>query len=510
MPGRAFASTFRSDVVLGINCAFHECCASLVVDGVVVAAAEEERFNRVKHSKLPTVHNAGQLPTSAIQFCLDKHELKAEDVPVIALSFEPEDMRTKFMNHTYPYDLPDPESFGNKEFGIPTFYRSLLSAEANLRELGFVGEVRFLPHHDCHAASAFYTSGLDKAAVLVIDGIGEFDSTKAYYADNGVMTPLDCLACPFPHSLGFLWEKLCRYLGFSRYDASKVMGLASYGDPSVFQTRMDSILHIHDDGSFQVDDTILMFDSEAEDHMDKLAALFEHPARSKPVSEPTDADAQWALDLAATLQRSTETVFIRMAKTLKTKTNANYLCFSGGVALNCAANAKMLETGLFKDIFVCPAANDAGTAIGAAYLARASALQEEGQVPPTPPAMHHAYLGPSFNSDYIVKVVSSSNLAFTRYEWDVLPREAAKLVAAGDVAWFQGGMELGPCALGNWSILGDPRNNAIREILNVKIKHRELFRPFCPSVLEEEARTGSTFQKAPFRTWPSTCWEPFE
>jgi len=493
MCGRAFASTVRSDIVLGINCVFHECCASLIVDGKLVAAAEEERFNRIKHSKNPTPENGGQLPKNAIKYCLDQHGIKAEDVPLIGLSFEPDDFLEKNMNYEPGYEM----AFFSKDYGIPTLFRSASSAEDNLRELGFVGEVRFLPHHDCHAASAFYTSGLDTAAVLVIDGIGEFESTTAYYADRGVMTPLDCLSHGFPDSLGFLWEKLCVYLGFSRYDASKVMGLASYGDPSIFQTKMNSLVQIHDDGSFKVDDTISLFESVG-DRMDRLEALFGHPARTNPVREPSDADVRWALDLAATLQQCTETIFIRMAKTLKAKTNADYLCFAGGVALNCAANAKMLETGLFKDIFVFPAANDAGTAVGAAYLARASALQQAGGVPLTPLAMHHPYLGPSFSNDYIFKAVSSANLSFTRFELDALPREAAKLVAAGDiVAWFQGGMELGPRALGNRSILGDPRNNDIREILNVKIKHRELFRPFCPSVLEEEAHNWFELPEGP-------------
>ena len=460
--------------ILGINSAYHESSACLIQDGHLIAAVEEERFSRVKHGKPALVDNADQLPEQAIAFCLQSGGLtNLTEVDFIGYSFEPEDRLRKNCDHPHGYPLPEGD-FGTLA-GEERFYKSHLSVEQKIRAMGFQGRFLYLDHHACHAASAFYVSGVEESAVLVVDGIGEFESTTIFQGEGRRLNKIRHFE--YPNSLGFLWEKMSAFLGFSPYDAAKLMGLSSYGEPGVYKEALDSLLQIAADGSFTIDDSLAHLRNG---NFQALETLFGVTKQERPVDRITTETQKYA-DIAVALQVATEEIFIKLAKQIREETGSRHLCMAGGVALNCVANGYLANERIFDNIFVQPAANDAGTAIGAAYLIWHHLL---GQ--PRQPVSKSPYLGPAYSDAEIKAALDARGLAFRHS--NAIEAETAQLLADGKIiAWFQGRMELGPRALGNRSLLADPRSQATVELMNVKVKHREAFRPFCPSVLAERA-----------------------
>lgn len=462
--------------ILGINAAYHESAACLVKDGQVVMAIEEERLNRIKHGKLSTPETTGQLPWKAIRKCLDAAGIGLDACAHIGYSFSPDILQKGVASwrsanggaHAWPLDK---ESYQTLEGGL-NFAEGVLSSRRQLIEdAGFAGEFHFLPHHDCHAASAFHVSPFEKAAVLVVDGIGEWASTSLYHGDGTTLGKVHDFL--FPNSLGFVWEKLSKYLGFSQYDASKVMGLAAYGDGAKTIELFSRI--VTDKENMSVDLAVLRHESP---DFTTLEALFGLPRRHTPVDFDID-NWQAYVDVAAGLQLLTEQVLLHILRKFD-RTTYRHLCMAGGVALNCAANGVIVREKLFDDVFIQPASNDAGTAMGAAFLIWNQVLGH-----PREYVFNHAYLGPEYSDGEIEAVLRRTNLAYRKVD---IEKEVAQLIANGSiVGWFNGRMEWGPRALGGRSLLADPRNKAVRELMNVKVKHRELYRPFCPSILGERA-----------------------
>ncbi|EFG04990.1 carbamoyltransferase family protein [Streptomyces clavuligerus] len=454
--------------ILGINCVFHESSAAVVIDGRVVAAVEEERFNRVKHAKPALVGTADVLPAASISFCLEAAGLSPEDIDLVACSFDPEIRRKDF--ETDP--LSRPGDWGSAD-GEKTFLRSIERIpEAVRAEFGIdTGErFRWVPHHIAHAASAYYPCGDEQAAVLVVDGIGEAATALLGGGDGTVIHRLHELH--YPNSIGFVWEKLSAFLGFSPYDASKVMGLAAYGDADTCAGRLAEIVGPYDTLAVRSDQFAFRLDG------------FENlESRFGPRRLPGEQLAQRHADLAAALQRWNDRTILSLARRAHDLHPASTLCYAGGVALNCATNWLLKEEGPFSRIYIPCAPHDGGTALGAALWA----YYDSGVTELTHPALDTACTGPGYTDEEITAAFAEAGLTARRSPDIAL--DVARRIAAGQVVgWFQGRMELGPRALGNRSLVADPRDPGIRDTLNRKVKHREDFRPFAPSVLAEHAR----------------------
>lgn len=461
--------------ILGINSAYHESSACLLQDGKIIAAVEEERFTRRKHAKNACVDNPDELPLHAIDYCLDRASISIGEVTHIGFSMNPQ----KRLANQYFVDMVKEGDWGSKS-GEITFYERLCLVPDKLQAMGCGGNFLWLDHHACHAASAFYASPFAEAAVLSIDGIGETTSTAFAYGSGSTLTVLQEMA--YPNSLGFLWEKFSQFLGFTAYDATKVMGLAAYGNPRRFRTQFDQLVQLTPAGLCEMQHTLLRFRVE---DFSALEDLF-------GVKKRTDTDAlnEDHQDIAAALQHTTNLVVLHMTKHLYEQTKSENLCVAGGVALNCVTNRIMYEDGPFQHLYIQPAAHDAGTALGAAYLIWHAHLGNEKKE-----QMANAYLGPCFSSSEIVHALVESGVHYAYIE--DIEKTVAMLLSQGNiVGWFQGRMEFGPRALGNRSLLADPRDRNIREVLNRKVKHREIFRPLAPSVLAEEAAHWFTIKKS--------------
>jgi carbamoyltransferase len=447
--------------ILGINAVYHDSAAALLVDGKLVVAVEEERFNRIKHGKLSHIDNPHQFPERAIRFCLKYAGLAAGDIDHVAYSFDPQ-LRRKRYRAEWWMDPRFEEVFLLRLGQVRGVADELFRRPLRQR-------FHFVPHHLAHAASAYYPSGFDRAAVLVIDGIGEAAGTTLWKANGPKIQPVETF--DYPHSLGFVWEIICGYLGFSTYDASKLMGLAAYGNPKVFRGAFEEILHVGKQ-DYAVDPEAIGFQSAKVSRIESL------------LGPPRDLDQELLprhADIAAALQEATDAAVMAIVRRLKRKVPFDRLCFAGGVALNCVTNDLIRKSGEFSEVFIPTAPHDAGTAIGAAY-----AVQAAKQKILPDPGSSTPYLGPKFNRREILAAVKSAGLRSRRSKAPA--REAADMIADGKiVAWFQGRMEFGPRALGNRSLLADPRRPDMRNILNRMVKHREDFRPFAPSVLAEHA-----------------------
>jgi carbamoyltransferase len=447
--------------ILGINAVYHDSAAALLVDGALVVAVEEERFNRIKHGKLPDVDNPHQFPERAIRFCLNYAGLTADDIDHVAYSFDPELRRTRFRAEWWA-DPRSEDVFLLRLGQVRGVAEELLGRPLRQR-------FHFVPHHLAHAASAYFPSGFDRAAILTIDGIGEAaGSTLA----KGVGTRIQSIETfDYPHSLGFVWEVVCGYLGFSMYDASKLMGLAAYGKPEAFRPAFQSIIHVNKE-DYAIDPEAIGFQSAKSSRIETLLG---------PPRYPGFEIEQRHADIAAALQEATNATVMALVRRLKHKVPLDKLCFAGGVALNCVTNELVRQSGDFSDVFIPFAPHDAGTAIGAAFIvhcAKQKSHPERGNSTP--------YLGPAFDRREILTAVKTAGLTPRRS--NAPARDAADMIADGKiVAWFQGRMEFGPRALGNRSLLADPRRPDMRNILNQRVKHREDFRPFAPSVLAERA-----------------------
>jgi carbamoyltransferase len=447
--------------ILGINSVYHESAAALLVDGAVVAAAEEERFNRIKHGKLPDVDNPHQFPERAIRFCLDYAGLAAGDIDHVAYSFDPQLRRKRFRAGWWA-DPRFEDVFLLRLGQVRDVAEELLGRRLRQR-------FHFVPHHLAHAASAYFPSPFDRAAILTIDGLGEASASTLGKAAGTRIQSLETF--DFPHSLGFVWEVICDYLGFSNHDASKCMGLAAYGNPEVFRRQFETIVRVGNE-DYAIDPEAIGFQAARSNRLESLLG----PPRF-PDSEILPRHA----DIAAALQAATNAAVTALVRRLKRKVPLDHLCLSGGVALNCVTNELVRQSSDFADVFIPSAPHDAGTAVGAAlvvHCAKQKRPPERGNSTP--------FLGPAFNRREILAALKSAGLTPRRSKAPA--RDAADMVADGKVvAWFQGRMEFGPRALGNRSLLADPRRPDMRNILNQKVKHREPFRPFAPSVMAEHA-----------------------
>jgi carbamoyltransferase len=463
--GRSQREETRQEVkfvnILGINAVYHDSAAALLVDGALVVAVEEERFTRIKHGKMPDVDNPHQLPERAIRFCLDYAGLSADDIDHVAYSFDPELRRAQFR----PDWWPDPRS---EEVFLLRLGQARSVAEGLFRR-PLQKNFHFVPHHLAHAASAYFPSGFDRAAILTVDGIGEAAASTLSKAVGKQIQSIDTF--DFPHSLGFVWEVICGYLGFEIYDASKLMGLAAYGDPEPFRRAFQQMIRVGEE-DYAVDPEAIGFRSAKSSQIERLLG--------PPRYQGMEFEKRHA-DIAAALQAATNAVIMALVRRLKRKVPFDKLCFAGGVALNCVTNELVRQSRLFSDVFIPSAPHDAGTAIGAAiavHCAKAKSQPERGNATP--------YLGPEFQRREILAAVKSAG--FAPKQSKAPARDAAEMIADGKiVAWFQGRMEFGPRALGNRSLLADPRRPDMRNIINQRIKHREDFRPFAPSVMAEHA-----------------------
>ncbi|MES2223615.1 MAG: carbamoyltransferase C-terminal domain-containing protein [Patescibacteria group bacterium] len=457
--------------ILGINHAYHELSACIIKDGQVLAAAEEERFTRIKRGKEARVDNPDLIPVNSINFCIKYAGIEFSDVNFIALSFFPKDR----LRNIDVVEEKESGDWGTKE-GEEMFFNKLNNFPNKLSEYYGVDiskKIHWIPHHLAHAASSYLVSPFVDAAVLAIDGIGEFDSAFLGHGKDNKIEKVG--EVEYPNSLGFIWEKIAKFLGFSEYDAGKVMGFTAYGDPQKYIDKFKTVVKIGE-GDFTVDNNIFKFRSDDFGPLEKLFGL-------KKIEKWSDEYLKTDyVHIAASLQKITEEIVIGLVEFLKKRTNSTNLCLSGGVALNCLMNSAVLETGLFDDVYIQPASNDAGTALGAAIYVWANILGNKRVF-----IMNDAYLGPTFNEQEILTAINSNKLIYKKS--DDIAQETAHLLAEGKiVGWFQGAMEFGPRALGNRSLLADPRTIEMKEKMNKIIKKRESFRPFAPSVLYTKAK----------------------
>lgn len=453
--------------ILGINSAYHESSACLLRDGRIIAAVEEERFNRVKHAKIPSILNPNELPEQSIRYCLREGGISFREIDHIGFSFNPE---RRLLNIAVK-DKVKADSWGSRS-GETCFYDKIRTVPQKLEGMFGIdisSKFNWIEHHYCHAASSYFVSPYDKAAILSIDGIGEISTTFLGIGEGNRIKIIKELQ--YPDSLGFLWEKFSKYLGFDEYDAAKVMGLAAYGDSNRYMEEFRSIIRIGN-GDFSIDNQVLRFRVEDYGAMEDIFG--EKRQSGQQISDRHK-------DIAAALQHITNEVVLNLARYLKDKTSTENLCIAGGVALNCTTNTRIIYESGFKNIFIQPAANDAGTSIGAAYYIQNQVLGHDKNF-----VMDSVYLGPKFTDMEVLSEIRNANLEYT--EESEVEKKIAYLLSQGKiVGWFQGRMEVGPRALGNRSLLADPRNPNMRNMLNSKVKHREYFRPFAPSVLEEDA-----------------------
>ena len=473
-----------ADAILGLSAFYHDSAAALLVDGKIIAAAQEERFTRKKHDPA--------FPANALAYVLNESGLKVSDLAAVAFYDKP---FLKFERLLETYHGFAPRGLRSFLMAMPVWIKEKLLMRGLLKEeLAKHGDgsppLLFPEHHLSHAASAFYPSPFAEAAILTVDGVGEWATSTIGFGQGRDLTILRELN--FPHSLGLLYSAFTYYCGFKVNSGEyKLMGLAPYGNPDAEQTRnwknliLEELVDLREDGSLLLNMDYFNFATGLTMcYEDKWESLFGVPLRPRE----TFLDQRY-MNLALAIQQATEDIVLRMADTAKRLTGADYLVMAGGVALNCVANGKLLRRGTFKDIWIQPAAGDAGGALGAALAAWHIWRGQERQLPN--PAMDHmqgSYLGPEFGADEIMRVARRHQAPYKPYgDFDDLIRDVAALMAQGQVVgWFQGRMEWGPRALGNRSILGDPRHPEMQKRLNLKIKYREGFRPFAPSVLMEE------------------------
>jgi carbamoyltransferase len=479
--GRASVSQY----FLGISAYYHDSAAALLVDGEILAAAQEERFTRRKHDP--------SFPSNAAKYVLGEAGItRLDDLQAVAFYDKP---MLKFERLLETYHAFAPQGLRSFLSAIPVWVKEKLFMRNLLKEeLGKIAsgsaKLLFPEHHLSHAASAFYPSPFEEAAILTIDGVGEWATATIGHGNSNQIKILRQL--DFPHSVGLLYSAFTFYCGFKVNSGEyKLMGLAPYGNADSNQVRTyerkirDELVDIRPDGSILLNMAYFNFATGLTMcHEAKWQALFGVPGR-QPGSELT----QPYMDLALAIQQVTEDIVLRLSKTARELTGSDRLVLAGGVSLNCVANGKILRSGTFKDLWIQPASGDAGGALGAAYAAWHIWKGQERRVNPGSDAMNGAYVGPEFCTADILRTTRKYRAPFQKYSgFDALCRDVAALLADGYViGWFQGRMEFGPRALGNRSILGDPRNPHMQKKLNLKIKFREGFRPFAPAVLEEDS-----------------------
>jgi len=469
----------RPSLILGVSAYYHDSAACLIRNGEIVAAAQEERFTRKKH-------DAG-FPHNAVHYCLREGGISLTDVRYLVFYDKP---LVKFERLLETYLAFAPKGVQSFVAAMPIWLKeklllkSLLQTEFLVHTEGLkksaLPPILFAEHHESHAASAFFASPYDSAAVLCMDGVGEWATTSAWLGQGNRLTPL--WEIPFPHSLGLLYSAFTYYTGFKVNSGEyKVMGLAPYGEPKYVKGIYDHLIDLKPDGTFRLNMEYFNYCTGLTMTGRRFDALFGGPPR-KPESKLTQRE----MDLARSIQEVTEEVMLRLARTLHRETHAEYLCMAGGVALNCVGNGRVLREGPYKDIWIQPAAGDAGGALGAALTTWHQFEDQPRKVNGPGDRMQGSYLGPSFSNEEIEQFLRKRGAPYVRMSDDVLFERVAEELAAGKVVgWLQGRMEFGPRALGARSILGDARNPKMQSVMNLKIKYRESFRPFAPSVLRE-------------------------
>ena len=459
--------------ILGISAFYHDSAACLVRDGVIVAAAQEERFTRKKHD--------ADFPEQAVQYCLREAGIKVEDLDHVAFYDKP---LLKFERLVETWVAEAPRGFGMFLKGLPVWIKDKLHTPRQMdRGLGggFKGRYVFTEHHESHCASAFFPSPFEEAAVITMDGVGEWATASIAKGKGNKLEILKELR--FPHSLGMLYSAFTYFCGFKVNSGEyKLMGLAPYGEPKYVDEIYEHLLDLKDDGSFRLDLSYFAFTRKPVMTSSKFDALFGGPRR-----EAESQITQREMDLAASVQKVTEEIMLRVARYTHELTGCNKLCLAGGVALNCVANGRILREGPFEDVWIQPAAGDAGGALGAALMVWHQLLDKPRQVDGVHDLQSGSLLGPVYSDDEIAKFLDSKGAKYERFDDDeALAARVAELIASEHVVGrMSGRMEFGPRALGNRSILGDARSPKMQSVMNLKIKFRESFRPFAPSVLKE-------------------------
>jgi len=463
--------------ILGLSAFYHDSAACLVQDGRLVAAAQEERFTRRKHDH--------RFPSAAASFCLERAGITAEQLDHVVFYDKPW-LKFERLLETYLSFAPA---------GLPSFLKAmplwlkqkLWMEDLIKKELGYAGKVLFPEHHQSHAASAFFPSPFQRAAVLTADGVGEWATASWGVGHDHVLELRQQL--DFPHSLGLLYSAFTYYTGFRVNSGEyKVMGLAPYGEPRYVRQILDHLLDLREDGSFRLDQRYFNYCQGLTMTSKAFDELFGGPPR-KPESRLTQKE----MDLARSVQDVTEEIMLRMARHVRRETGERHLCMAGGVALNCVANGKILREGIFDDLWIQPAAGDAGGALGAALFVWHHVLGNARRAAGPGDSQRGSYLGPAWSGEQIAGWLDAEGIPYRRLDRADVARTAAELIAAERVlGFFSGPMEFGPRALGARSILGDARSPKMQSVMNLKIKHRESFRPFAPACLVEDV--GELFE----------------
>ena len=464
--------------ILGISAYYHDSAAALVRDGNIIAAAQEERFSRKKHD--------ARFPEGAINSCLEQGGIELRDIDEVVFYDKP---LVKFERLLETYLTYAPRGFRSFIAAMPIWLKEKLYLKTTLkRELAALGNIKekqlpkllFAEHHQSHASSAFYPSPFERAAVMCLDGVGEWATTSVWLGDGHKLTPQ--WEIDFPHSLGMLYSAFTYYTGFRVNSGEyKLMGLAPYGEPEYVDLILDKLIDLKDDGTFRLNMKYFNYATGLTMTNKRFADLFGAPART-----PETQLAQKEMDIARSIQAVTEEVVLRLARTIHKELDADYLCLAGGVALNCVANGRILREGPFKDIWIQPAAGDAGGALGAALVAWHD-YHDEPRTVNSQDSMEGSYLGPRYADNTIKTQLDGMHAVYQHLDDAGLENRLGDILADEKVVgWFQGRMEFGPRSLGGRSIIGDPRSAKMQSVMNLKIKYRESFRPFAPAVLAED------------------------
>ena len=464
--------------ILGISAYYHDSAAALLRDGEILAAAQEERFTRKKHD--------ASFPAGAAQYCLAEAGIALQDLDHVVFYDKP---LVKFERLLETYLSYAPNGIRSFVAAMPIWLKEKLFLKTTLKKefaaLGIckpadVPLIMFAEHHQSHAASAFYFSPFERAAVLCLDGVGEWATTSVWRGEGKSLTPL--WEIDFPHSLGLLYSAFTYFTGFKVNSGEyKLMGLAPYGEPKYVDLILEKILDLKDDGTFRLDMRYFNYCTGLTMTNERFDQLFNGPPR-QPESDLTQRE----MDIAASIQKVTEKVVLRLARTIHAETGEENLCLAGGVALNCVANGRILREGPFENIWIQPAAGDAGGALGAAAIVWHDYLDADRKPNGAMDCMEGAFLGPGFSAEGIRADLDAQGAVYREHsDAELLPKLAELLEQEHVIGWAHGRMEFGPRALGGRSIIGDPRSAKMQSVMNLKIKYRESFRPFAPSVLAE-------------------------